>query len=212
MRGELKERLRDVPLVAILRGVTPEEVVGIGEALVAAGLVALEVPLNSPRPFESISALARAFGDRALVGAGTVRDPEDVTRTASAGGRVIVMPHGDPRVIEAAKARELIALPGVATPTEAFAALDAGADALKLFPAEAAPPPVLGALRAVIPPEAWILPVGGIAPESMAPYWASGANGFGLGSGLYRPGDVPAAVRRSADAYVAAVRALTGGG
>jgi 2-dehydro-3-deoxyphosphogalactonate aldolase len=209
VRGELKDRLREVPLVAILRGVTPAEVVRVGEALLEAGLVALEVPLNSPEPFESIAVLARTLGDRALVGAGTVRTPEDVSRTAAAGGRVIVMPHADLRVIEAAKAREMIALPGVATPTEAFAALDAGADALKLFPAEAAPPAVLKALRAVIPPEEWILPVGGITPESMGPYWSSGANGFGLGSGLYQPGDEPATVRRNADAYVTAVLALT---
>ena len=140
--------------------------------------------------------LAEAFGERALIGAGTVRDRADVARIAEAGGRLIVMPHGDVAVIGAAKQRGLLCVPGVATPTEAFAALDAGADALKLFPAEALPPAVVKAWRAVLPKEVWLLPVGGIPPDNMAAYLAAGANGFGLGSALYKPGMTPAAGRR----------------
>jgi 2-dehydro-3-deoxyphosphogalactonate aldolase len=208
MSQALKDHLGEVPLVAILRGVAPDEVVELGHVLIESGITAIEVPLNSRQPFDSIGALASAFGERALIGAGTVRTSEDVERTASAGGRLIVMPHGDPRVIVAAKRRGLFALPGVATPTEAFAAIDSGADALKLFPAEAYPPAVLRALRAVIAKEVWILPVGGITPETMAPYWEAGASGFGLGSALYRAGADPASVKRNAEAFVRAFRGL----
>jgi 2-dehydro-3-deoxyphosphogalactonate aldolase len=208
MSQTLEGHLARVPLVAILRGVTPEEVAGIAQVLVESAITAIEVPLNSPRPFESIGVLASAFGHRALVGAGTVRTADDVERTAAAGGRLIVMPHGDPQVITAAKGQGLFALPGVATATEAFAAIDSGADALKLFPAEGHPPPVLRALRAVIPKDVWILPVGGITPDTMAPYWRAGASGFGLGSALYRPGDPPASVGRSARAFVEPIRRL----
>jgi 2-dehydro-3-deoxyphosphogalactonate aldolase len=208
MSQTLKDHLGDVPLVAILRGVSPGEVGEIGRVLVESGITAIEVPLNSPQPFDSIGALASAFGDRALIGAGTVRSEQDVERTSAAGGRLIVMPHGDLRVISAAKGRGLFALPGVATPTEAFAAIDSGADALKLFPAEAYPPAVLRALRAVIAREVWILPVGGITPETMGPYWEAGASGFGLGSALYRVGADPASVGRNAEAFVQAIRRL----
>jgi 2-dehydro-3-deoxyphosphogalactonate aldolase len=180
--------LADLPLIAILRGVRPDEVVAIGEALLAAGFVAIEVPLNSPEPLASIEQLALAFGERALIGAGTVLAPAQVAGVATAGGRLIVMPHGDPAVIATAKAAGLLCVPGVATPTEAFAALAAGADALKLFPAKALPPAVVKAWRAVLPADVWLLPVGGIAPETMAPYLAAGASGFGLGSALYRAG------------------------
>jgi 2-dehydro-3-deoxyphosphogalactonate aldolase len=201
----LQDILAPLPLIAILRGVTPDEAGAIGEALIEAGFVAIEVPLNSPEPLASIRTLADAFGERALIGAGTVRDPADVARIAAAGGRLIVMPHGDPAVIGAARQRGLLCVPGVATPTEAFAALDAGADALKLFPAEALPPAVVKAWRAVLPKHVWLLPVGGIRPDSMTPYLAAGANGFGLGSALYRPGMSPAqiaaAARAFADAY-----------
>lgn len=183
-----QERLAKLPLVAILRGITPDEAVAVGEALVAAGFVALEVPLNSPAPLASIERLAAAIGERALIGAGTVLAPARVSQVAAAGGRLIVMPHGDPAVIATAKAAGLLCVPGVATPTEAFAALAAGADALKLFPAEALPPPVVKAWRAVLPADVWLLPVGGIAPETMATYLAAGASGFGLGSALYRAG------------------------
>jgi len=200
----LQEILAPLPLVAILRGVTPDEAAGIGAALIEAGFVAIEVPLNSPEPLASIRILADAFGERALVGAGTVCDPADVARIAAAGGRLVVMPHGDAAVIGAAKQRGLLCVPGVATPTEAFAALDAGADALKLFPAEALPPAVVRAWRAVLPKDVWLLPVGGIRPDSMAPYLAAGATGFGLGSALYTPGMTPAEVAANARAFVGA--------
>ena len=198
----LQEILAPLPLVAILRGVTPDEALAIGEALVGAGFRAIEVPLNSPEPLASIRVLADAFGERALVGAGTVRDPADVARIAAAGGRLVVMPHGDAAVIGAAKGRGLLCVPGVATPTEAFAALDAGADALKLFPAEGLPPAVVKAWRAVLPEDVWLLPVGGIRPDSMRPYLAAGANGFGLGSALYKPGMTPAEVAANARTFV----------
>jgi 2-dehydro-3-deoxyphosphogalactonate aldolase len=200
----LQDILAPLPLIAILRGVKPAEATAIGEALVGAGFVAIEVPLNSPEPLASIRLLADAFGERALIGAGTVRDPADVARVAAAGGRLVVMPHGDVPVIDAAKQRGLLCVPGVATPTEAFAALDAGADALKLFPAEALPPAMVKAWRAVLPEDVWLLPVGGIRPDSMAPYLAAGANGFGLGSALYKPGMTPAQVAANARAFGAA--------
>jgi 2-dehydro-3-deoxyphosphogalactonate aldolase len=196
--------LAALPLVAILRGVRPDEVLELGAALVAAGFVALEVPLNSPEPLASIARLQAAFGGRALIGAGTVTAPAQVGEIAAAGGRLIVMPHGDPAVIRAAKAAGLLCVPGVATPTEAFAALAAGADALKLFPAEALPPAVVKAWRAVLPGEVWLLPVGGIAPATMAPYLAAGANGFGLGSALYRAGMGAAEVGKRARSFVEA--------
>ncbi len=197
-----------MPLIAVLRGVQPTEVGAIGAALVDAGFAVAEVPLNSPQPFASVRMLADHFGDRCLIGAGTVLAVDDVARIADAGGRLVVMPHGDARVIRAAKARGMTCLPGVATPTEAFAALDAGADGLKLFPAEQLPPPVLKAWRAVLPPATLLFPVGGIEPATMAAYWAAGASGFGTGSGVYRPGSAAASVATAATAFVAAFRAL----
>ena len=180
--------LHPLPLVAILRGLTPDEAVATGRAIAEAGFRMLEVPLNSPRPIDSIARLAAALGDEVLVGAGTVMTPANVDAVATAGGRLIVMPHADTTVIRAAKAAGLLCVPGVATPTEAFAALDAGADALKLFPAEQATPAVLKAWRAVLPREVPVLPVGGITPDNMAPWVAAGAAGFGIGSALYTPG------------------------
>ncbi|OOG36905.1 2-dehydro-3-deoxy-6-phosphogalactonate aldolase [Rhodanobacter sp. C06] len=180
--------LHPLPLVAILRGLTPDEAVATGRAIAEAGFRMLEVPLNSPRPIDSIARLAAALGDEVLVGAGTVMTPANVDAVATAGGRLIVMPHADTTVIRAAKAAGLVCVPGVATPTEAFAALDAGADALKLFPAEQATPAVLKAWRAVLPREVPVLPVGGITPDNMAPWVAAGAAGFGIGSALYTPG------------------------
>jgi 2-dehydro-3-deoxyphosphogalactonate aldolase len=202
----LQEFLAGLPLVAILRGVEPDEVVAIGQALVDAGLRAIEVPLNSPEPLRSIAALAGAFGPRALIGAGTVLDPADIGRVAGAGGGLIVMPHADLAIVRAAKALGLFCVPGVATPTEAFGALSAGADALKMFPAEALPPTVVKAWRAVLPKDAWLLPVGGITPEIMTPYLAAGADGFGLGSALYRAGLTPEAVARRSEAFATAYR------
>jgi 2-dehydro-3-deoxyphosphogalactonate aldolase len=206
--NNLEARLAPLPLVAILRGLRPAEATGIGEALVEAGFVAIEVPLNSPEALLSIERLARAFGERALIGAGTVLQAAAVEEVAAAGGRLIVMPHGDPAVIRTAKARGLLCVPGVATPTEASAALEAGADALKLFPAEAMPPTVVKAWRAVLPHDVWLLPVGGITPEAMAAYHAAGANGFGLGSALYRAGMDATELARTARAFAAAWRAL----
>jgi 2-dehydro-3-deoxyphosphogalactonate aldolase len=206
MMTTLHHHLADLPLVAILRGVEPDEVVAIGRVLIDAGFRVIEVPLNSPEPLRSISALAEACGERALIGAGTVLDPADVQRIADAGGRLIVLPHADPAVIRAAKTADLWCVPGVATPTEAFGALAAGADVLKMFPAEALPPNVVKAWRAVLPKQAWLLPVGGITPEVLAAYLAAGANGFGLGSALYRPGLRPDAVARRAAAFATAYR------
>jgi 2-dehydro-3-deoxyphosphogalactonate aldolase len=206
----LQERLAPLPLIAILRGIRPAEAIPIGQALIAAGFVAIEVPLNSPQPLVSIRHLAGAFGDRALIGAGTALTAEQIAGVADAGGRLLVMPHGDPALIRAAKVRGLLCVPGVATPTEAFAALAAGADALKLFPAEALPPQVVKAWRAVLPKEVWLLPVGGITPTTMAHYLAAGANGFGLGSALYRAGMSAPDVAESARAFAAAYAARGG--
>ncbi|SFK87535.1 2-dehydro-3-deoxy-6-phosphogalactonate aldolase [Rhodanobacter glycinis] len=180
--------LTPLPLVAILRGLTPDEATPVGHALVDAGFRVLEVPLNSPRPLDSIAQLAEALGDDVLVGAGTVMSTADVEAIAAVGGRLIVMPHADTAVIRAAKAAGLLCVPGVATPTEAFAALAAGADGLKLFPAEQAAPAVLKAWRAVLPRDVPVLPVGGITPDNMGPWVAAGAAGFGIGSALYAHG------------------------
>jgi 2-dehydro-3-deoxyphosphogalactonate aldolase len=198
--------MAELPLVAILRGLRPEEAPAIGGALVGAGFRILEVPLNSPEPFASVRLLAHAFGDRAVVGAGTVTDPADVPRLREAGGRLAVMPHADVEVIRAAKGAGLACVPGVATPTEAFAAIRAGADALKLFPAEALGPATLKAWRAVLPPATAILPVGGVTPESLASWRAAGAAGCGLGGALYRPGDAADQVGAAAARFAAAWR------
>lgn len=184
----LKPWLEPLPLVAILRGLAPDEAVATGRAIVAAGFRVLEVPLNSPQPLDSIARLAEALGADVLLGAGTVMTPAQVDAVANAGGRLIVMPHADTAVIRAAKAAGLLCMPGVATPTEAFAALAAGADGLKLFPAEQFSPAVLKAWRAVLPRTVPVLPVGGIAPDTMSPWIAAGAAGFGIGSALYAPG------------------------
>ena len=208
MTNPLLSYLAPLPLIAVLRGITPEEIEPVGAALAGEGFRLLEVPLNSPRPFDSIRALARAFGEDCLVGAGTVLTTDDVTRVAAAGGRLIVMPHGDVAIVREAKRQGLVCVPGVATPTEAFAALAAGADGLKMFPADQLPPGALKAWRAVLPPETLVFPVSGIRPDNMAPYWAAGASGFGTGSNLYRPGATTDEVRRVAAAYAAAFREL----
>ncbi|PIF27255.1 2-keto-3-deoxy-phosphogalactonate aldolase [Acidovorax sp. 56] len=202
----LIQALQQCGLIAILRGVQPHEVVAIGHALYDAGFRAIEVPLNSPEPLASIRALRDALPADCLVGAGTVLTPQACADVAAAGGQVIVMPHSDPTVIRAAKAAGLACAPGVATLTEAFAALAAGADVLKLFPAEALAPAVLKAWRAVLRPPVALLPVGGITPDNLAPYAAAGASGFGLGSALYRPGDSAEQVARNAAAFVQAWR------
>jgi 2-dehydro-3-deoxyphosphogalactonate aldolase len=191
-----------------LRGITPEEIPAIADALFSAGFRILEVPLNSPRPFESIGRLAQRLGERCLVGAGTVIDTADVARVRDAGGRLIVMPHGDVALVRESKRLGMACAPGVATPTEAFAALHAGADALKMFPAEALPPAVLKAWRAVLPRDTLVFPVGGIRPDSMAAYWAVGASGFGTGSNLYRPGASVEDVTKVANEFAAAFNEL----
>ncbi len=198
---------RACPLVAIIRGVKPDEAVAIGHALFEAGIRIIEVPLNSPEPFLSIRRLADELGDRALIGAGTLLDPTDVARVADAGGRIVVSPGTNIAVIEATVRAGLVSAPGYLTPSEAFAALAAGAHALKLFPAEAAPPAVVKAQRAVLPPAVPLIVVGGVKPETMAGYLAAGADGFGLGGALYRPGQGPGEVAAQARAFVAALPA-----
>ena len=208
MDNPLNDWLDPFPLVAILRGVKPDDVIDIGEVLIDAGFRIIEVPLNSPQPLSSIEKLSSRFGDRILTGAGTVMKPASVSDVASAGGRLIVMPHADVQVVEAAKSQGLIALPGFATTSEAFRMLAAGADGLKLFPAEAYPPPVLKSMRAVLPTDTRVLPVGGITPDKMSGYWAAGANGFGLGSALYKAGMSLENISLNANAFSTSLRDL----
>lgn len=193
------------PLVAIIRGVTPDEVEAVGEAIFAGGIRIIEVPLNSPNPIESIRRLAARMGQRALVGAGTVLEQADVEEVRRAGGRLIVSPNTNPDVIRATAAAGMVSAPGFFTPSEAFVAIEAGATALKLFPAEGASPAVVKAHRAVLPRDMPLLVVGGVAPETMAPWLKAGANGFGLGSGVYRPGQLADEVGAQARAYVRAL-------
>jgi 2-dehydro-3-deoxyphosphogalactonate aldolase len=208
MTNPLLAYLAPLPLIAVLRGITPEEIGPVSAALFGEGFRMLEVPLNSPRPFDSIRALATTLGESCLVGAGTVLTVDDVARVGAAGGRLIVMPHADVAIVRAAKREGLVCVPGVATPTEAFAALAAGADGLKMFPADQLPPGALKAWRAVLPRDTLVFPVSGIRPDNMGPYWAAGADGFGTGSNLYRPGASADDVRRVAAAYATAFRAL----
>lgn len=198
--------LKDLPLIAILRGVTPDEIVAVGRALYDAGFRVIEIPLNSPQPFESIRRLTAELGDSCLIGAGTVLTEAQVAEVDAAGGRLIVSPNANLAVIRASKAAGLVSAPGVATPSEGFAALEAGADSLKLFPAEQLGPAVVKAWRAVFPRELALLPVGGITPDNMGPYVAAGANGFGLGSALYKPGLSAAQVSANAQAFAAGWR------
>ncbi len=196
------------PLVAILRGVQPHEVEAIGDALIDAGFAVVEVPLNSPDPYESITRLSKKLDGYAAVGAGTVLSVEQVDRVEAAGGTLIISPNANPAVISAAAERGLVAMPGIATPTEAFAALEAGAAALKLFPAEAAGPAVMKAMRAVLPRDVRMLPVGGIVPSVLVDWHKAGAAGYGLGSALYVPGMDAETVGERARAFVAAWNAL----
>lgn len=204
MNEDLAARLQRNPFVAILRGVRPDEIEDIAAVLLDEGIDVIEVPLNSPQPLESIRRLAARFSTTALVGAGTVLDVAAVDAVAGAGARLAVMPNADADVVRAAKRAGLIAIPGFLTPSEALAMLAAGADALKLFPAEAVSPAVLKAMRAVLPAEARVLPVGGVQPENVAAWRAAGAGGFGIGSALYKPGFSPVEVRARARAFVAA--------
>ena len=201
-----RRKIAENPLVAILRGVKPDEIVAIGDALVEAGIGIIEVPLNSPDPLRSIETLARHVGDGILVGAGTVLTVGQVGDVARAGGRIIVSPSTDFDVIAATAAEGLVSAPGFFTPSEAFLALKAGAHALKLFPAEAASPAVLRAQRAVLPKDVPLLVVGGVTPDSVGVWLEAGANGFGLGSALYRPGQSAQQVSAQARAFVETVR------
>lgn len=193
------------PLVAILRGLTPAEALPVGEALVRAGLTLIEVPLDAPEALRSVATLVEIAGDRALVGAGTLTRKSQLDALVDAGGRLARSPHTDRALIERAKALGLACLPGVLTPTEALTALDAGADALTLFPAQASSPAALAALLTVLPAATRVLPVGGITPDAMGRWWAAGARGFGLGGTLYRPGRSAKAIAERARACVAAM-------
>lgn len=203
---EFNRHFEVCPLVAIIRGVKPDEVEAIGDALVEAGIRIIEVPLNSPDPFDSIGRLARRVGNQALVGAGTVLTAENVEKVGQVGGRLVVAPNFNESVVKASVAAGMVSMPGVFTPSECFAAIDAGANALKLFPAEAASPKMVKAMRAVLPRELPLIVVGGVSADAIPGWLDGGASGFGLGSGLYKPGQSAAQVRDAAHAYVAAVR------
>jgi 2-dehydro-3-deoxyphosphogalactonate aldolase len=203
---DFRRYFADCPLVAIIRGVTPTDAEAISGALYDGGIRIIEVPLNSPEPLESIRIIAGAFGQRALVGAGTVLDARDVARVAQAGGRLIVAPNTNSAVIEATVAAGMVSSPGYFTPSEAFTAIRAGAHSIKLFPAEGATPAVVKAQKAVLPNDVPLIVVGGVTPESIADWLAAGADGFGLGGGLYKPGQDAATTLEKARAYVAAVK------
>ena len=202
----LKQYLDQCPLIAIVRGLTPADAEAVGDAVQEGGIRIIEVPLNSPEPLRSIELLARRFGDSMLVGAGTVLDRAQVAQVRDAGGRIIVSPDTNADVISASAEAGLVSTPGYFTPSEAFAAIRAGATGLKLFPAEGASPGVLKAQLAVIPRGVPVMAVGGISPDNMRPWLDAGASGFGLGSGLYKPGQSAAETLEKARAYVAGVR------
>jgi len=205
----LNSWLEHLPLVAILRGIRPDEAASVCNVLAEAGFRVMEVPLNSPQPLDSIRNIIKTLGDSYLVGAGTVMSTAQVKDVAAAGARLVVMPHADTNVIRAAKEAGLLCVPGVATPTEAFSALAAGADGLKIFPAEQVSPEGLKAWRAVLPRDTPVLPVGGITPNNMAPWLAAGAQGFGIGSALYAPGVDISEIHRRAQAFAQAWAAIS---
>lgn len=202
----LRDCLQRLPLIAILRGMKPEEAPWVLEVLVAAGFQILEVPLNSPRRFESLAYLVGHAQPGIVIGAGTVLSEAEVDEVAATGAKLMIAPNCAPPVIAAAKARGLIALPGVATPTEAFAALAAGADGLKMFPGELLPPAAVKAWRAVLPKQTLLIPTGGVTPDNVAAYRAAGADGFGIGSALYQPGMTREELTRRSAAFVSALR------
>lgn len=207
MPHDFADGLARCPLVAILRGITPAEIDGVGDALMEAGFTLIEVPLNSPDPLSSIERLARRAEGRAVIGAGTVLKPEQVDAVVSAGGRMIVSPNTNPRVIERTVAAGIASLPGCFSPTDAFTALEAGAHVLKFFPAEGLSPQAIKAMRAVLPADVPTLAVGGITPETLATWMAVGVKGFGLGSALYAPGSTTEIVAQAARAFVTAWKA-----
>ena len=204
----LDDALAECPVVAIVRGVRPDEILAHAEALYAAGVRGVEVPLNSPQPLDSIRSLAQAYGDRMVVGAGTVLTAGGVQDVAGVGGRIIVSPNTSTEVIRAAVDLKLDPAPGFSTPTEAFLAIDAGAKHLKLFPAVTYGPAHVKQIKAVLPPEAVVWAVGGVGPAQMAEWWAAGCRAFGLGGELYRAGQTPAETAEKAKRVVEAVRAL----
>ena len=206
MSQDIRDYLSVCPLVGIIRGVTPDEAEAVGAAIFDAGIRIIEVPLNSPDPLASIRRLADSLGDRALIGAGTVLSAGEVAEVKLAGGRLVVSPNADPSVIRASVEAGLISSPGYFTPSEAFSAIAAGAQALKFFPAEAATPAVLRAHKAVLPSDIPVIVVGGVKPDTLQPWLEAGADGFGLGSGLYVPGQSPAVTAEKAQAYVAGLR------
>lgn len=204
----LREALAATPLIAILRGLDPDQAVAVAEGLVDAGFRVIEVPLNSPSPLRSIERIARSVGDRAIVGAGTVLTEADMLSVADAGGRIIVAPNMNPAVGAATVARGLAWCPGVMTPSEAFAALDLGAQVLKFFPADLIPPGAIAAMRAVLPRAALVAAVGGITPEGLAAYRTAGTDAFGLGSALFKPDYALDEIARRAKRFVAAAAEL----
>ena len=204
----LHDALKECNLIAILRGIKPEEVEAVGEALIEAGWRIIEVPLNSPNPLKSIETLQKRFGDKALIGAGTVLTPAHVADVAATGAKVIISPNANLSVIETSVAKGMISLPGVATPTEAFAAIGAGATGVKAFPAEAIPPAVIKAWKAVLPRDIPVLAVGGVTPDNMKAFVDAGAAGFGIGGSLYKPGDDAATVATKAKRFIEAMRSI----
>lgn len=204
MTLSLTDAISRLPLLAILRGIPPEEAEAVTDALILAGFAIIEVPLNSPDPYRSIEMLAKKYGGSAIIGAGTVLRPAEVERVKAAGGTIIVSPNFSEKVVDATKKAGLISVPGVFTPTEAFQALEAGADALKIFPGDAISPKVVKALRAVLPSETLLFVTGGVGADNLAEFLQAGANGAGVGSALYKPGkslaDLAADARHFADA------------
>jgi 2-dehydro-3-deoxyphosphogalactonate aldolase len=204
---QFSEYFESCPLIAILRGIKPNEILTIGEVLIEAGFRIIEIPLNSPEALKSIELAANHFAKDILVGAGTVLNTDEVQKVSNAGGCLIVSPHADPAIVAKTKALNLFAIPGFCSVTEAQSMIQCNADALKLFPAEGNPPETLRAIRAVLDRSIHILPVGGITPEKITPYLKAGANGFGLGSSLYRPGDKPNEVSLKARDFFNAMKA-----
>ena len=205
-----EQKFKELPLIAILRGLVPDEAIDVSEIFVKAGIKIIEVPLNSPNAFDSIAKIKSHFGDQAIVGAGTVLCGSDAQKVHDCGGELIVAPNLNEDVARMSKRCSMIYCPGILTPTEAFKALELGADALKLFPADAHPPGYIKAIRAVLPTDTTIIPTGGVEPDNLTLYHSAGANGFGAGSSLFKPGKSLGEIKKGADAYVKAVQELIG--